>query len=292
LAAYDPVVSTIAFWHDVPYRWNHLSPQLLSGLSSIARARGWTVRNHESAQSLIDNPVDGMVLIDSGSGRLTSSDFIVTNATPTFAIMENGSAVDIIAGLGRVLHGADSIRPGAQGLTESTVAQLFTTWLDAIAPPSNGARIFLSYVHEDVRTVSTIAERLESCGFPVWFDRQALDPGMRWKHVIKSAICDGAAMIACFSTTSTGRVRSYMNEELTLAVEEIRARPSDRVWFIPARLDDCSVPDRLIGGGETLQDLQVVDLFPDLDQGIQRLVRSLNARRGPDEALSAAPRND
>jgi hypothetical protein len=66
-----------------------------------------------------------------------------------------------------------------------------------------------------------------------------------------------------------------MNEELVLAIEQLRQRPVDRSWFIPIRLDDCEVPDRTIGGGERLNDLQWVDLFPDWDEAVKGLLCAL-----------------
>lgn len=66
-----------------------------------------------------------------------------------------------------------------------------------------------------------------------------------------------------------------MNEELTLMIEELRQRPIDKSWFIPVRLDDCVIPDRPIGGGEYLHDLQRIDLFPDWDEGVRRIIAAL-----------------
>jgi hypothetical protein len=63
---------------------------------------------------------------------------------------------------------------------------------------------------------------------------------------------------------------------VTLAVEGIQRRRTDRTWFIPLRLTDCDVPDREIGGAETLRDIQSLDLFPDFDLGILQLVRALS----------------
>jgi len=63
-----------------------------------------------------------------------------------------------------------------------------------------------------------------------------------------------------------------MNEELVLAIEELRLRPTDMAWFIPVKLNRCEIPDRDIGAGATLQDLQYVELYQDWDAGIQRIV--------------------
>jgi hypothetical protein len=66
-----------------------------------------------------------------------------------------------------------------------------------------------------------------------------------------------------------------MNEELTLAVEELRQRSLDIAWFIPVRLAECVIPDREIGGG-TLRDLQTVDMFADWDRGILAIKNAID----------------
>src|SRR5205807_1790742 len=78
---------------------------------------------------------------------------------------------------------------------------------------------------------------------------------------IKGAIEDGAlAFVACFSSNSIAKEKSYQNEELTLAAEQLRLRPQDAVWLIPVRFDDCKVPYRDLGGGRTLDSINRVDL--------------------------------
>jgi len=79
-----------------------------------------------------------------------------------------------------------------------------------------------------------------------------------------------------FSAESVAKDQSYMNEELVLAIDELRLRPTDRAWFIPVRLNACSIPRRSIGGGETLTDIQWVDLSENWDVGVDKLVQTLN----------------
>jgi len=133
---------------------------------------------------------------------------------------------------------------------------------------------FISYVHEDAPTVTKIQRRLERAGIKVWRDREDLWPGESWRRRIRQAITDNAlAFIACFSNNSAARSASYQNEELILAVEQLRLRPPDQAWLIPVRLSDCMVPDLDIGAGRTLRDLQRVDLFDNhWDAGSRRLV--------------------
>jgi hypothetical protein len=66
-----------------------------------------------------------------------------------------------------------------------------------------------------------------------------------------------------------------MNEELNLAIDELRLRPTDRAWFIPLRLNECTIPDRAIGGGQQLSDIHYIDLSRNWDDGIRSLVEVL-----------------
>ena len=132
--------------------------------------------------------------------------------------------------------------------------------------------VFISYIRENIDDVGRLCNELTSRSIKVWLDRQALGPGDRWKREIKKAIRDGAFFIACFSKEYHKRAKTYMNEELTLAIEQIRQLHIDRKWFIPIKLDDCEIPDIDIGPGETLQDFNYVDLYEDWDTGIQSIV--------------------
>ena len=136
------------------------------------------------------------------------------------------------------------------------------------------SEVFISYVNEDRRAVDFIASILSENGVKVWLDREKLQPGARWKSAIREAIKNGTYFISIYSKQRQGRSVSYANEELVLAIEEIRKRPTDKSWFIPVTIDDCIVEDREIGGGELLSDLQRCDLT-DWVPGITRLLNVL-----------------
>lgn len=165
--------------------------------------------------------------------------------------------------------------------------------------PDGAPHVFLSYVHEDRETVARLVAELEALGFAVWLDRAQLGPGDRWKDEIRSAISQGAAFLACFSAAFGAKGRSYMREELALAVEELRLRPREQTWFVPVRLDSEPVPPLPISGHETLHDLQHVALFEEWESGIRRLacalrpvdaiVDDLLAGAGDVDARSALP---
>jgi hypothetical protein len=132
--------------------------------------------------------------------------------------------------------------------------------------------VFISYVRENQEQVNRLCQDLETHGVNVWLDRHSIKPGARWKSAIQEAIRKGNFFIACFSDEYTSKSKSYMNEELTLATEELRQYASDREWFIPVLLSECDVPARSIGAGETLMDINWVPLYENWEAGIQRIL--------------------
>ncbi|NOT08485.1 MAG: toll/interleukin-1 receptor domain-containing protein [Gemmatimonadales bacterium] len=131
--------------------------------------------------------------------------------------------------------------------------------------------IFVSYVREDFEIVDRLAIQLESYGLSVWLDREMISPGVRWRDAIRHAIRSGDLFLACFSPASAARERAFMNEELTLAIDELRLRPVERTWFIPVVFTGGTVPPRSISSVETLRDLQWTDLGTDWDAGVSAI---------------------
>ena len=134
---------------------------------------------------------------------------------------------------------------------------------------------FISYVHQDRDAVAKLQRILSSAGVPIWLDKEDLWPGEDWRLKIRRAITkESLVFIACFSKNSNARDMSYQNEELNLAVEQLRKRPPGGTpWLIPVRLDDCEIPEYEITPGRLLDSLQMVDLFgEDRENAASRLV--------------------
>jgi hypothetical protein len=150
------------------------------------------------------------------------------------------------------------------------------------------AHVFISYVRENAPQVDHLCLWLKADGVQVWLDREQLRPGQRWQHGIRDAIREGTFFIACFSKEYLAKERTYMNEELSFAIDELRLRPSNRSWFIPAILNGGEVPDRSIGGGECLRDLQWVDLENDWKSGVAAILDTIRASR-TNETVTSSP---
>ncbi len=164
---------------------------------------------------------------------------------------------------------------------------------------SANGHAFICYARVDSPAVDGVQNALETAGVQVWRDTVNLWPGEDWRARIRAAITGEAlAFIACFSSQGIAREKSFQNDELTLAIEQLRLRPPSTPWLIPVRLDDCAIPDYELGGGRTLSSIQRVDLFGDhraeelsrLSTAVLRILGSPEPddRGGPDSAGSEA----
>lgn len=146
--------------------------------------------------------------------------------------------------------------------------------------------VFFSYVQENRETIDDLVRVLVDYNVPVWLDRNDIPGGISWKEAIRKAIRHGDYFIACFSQEYEQKGRTYMNEELTLAIEEIRLRPRDTSWFIPIVLSG-RVPDWDIGAGRTLRDIQWIDFAEQSwEKGTNKLLQALGKNQEREESGS------
>ena len=137
------------------------------------------------------------------------------------------------------------------------------------------SHVFISYVRENQEQVNKLCAELAKHGVKVWLDKNDIKAGSRWQDAIEEAIREGAFFISCFSKEYNERNEAYMNEELTLAVDRLRKLSTDRIWFIPVKLNECEIPKRRISDVEKLTDLQWVELYKNWDEGIWRILESI-----------------
>jgi len=140
--------------------------------------------------------------------------------------------------------------------------------------PQNRPRVFLAYVDEDTEPVRRLRDALAAKRFDPWLDKAKLLPGQNWPRAIETAIHTSDFFIGCFSPRAV-RKRGSFQSELRFALECAQKTPLDEIYFIPVRLEQCEVPARVS------RQIQYVDLFPNWDAGVRRLlaVLSSEARR-------------
>lgn len=127
------------------------------------------------------------------------------------------------------------------------------------------ATIFLCYAQPDKPRVIDLYHKLSTDGFKPWMDQEDILPGQKWESAIKRAIRQSDFFVACLSSNSVNR-RGFLQKEIRTALGILDEMLDDDIYLVPARLENCSIPEPLIH-------LQWVDLFA--SNGYEKLVRSL-----------------
>jgi hypothetical protein len=137
--------------------------------------------------------------------------------------------------------------------------------------PQSRPRVFVAYVVEDLEPARRLCQALRAQDCSPWLDKDRLLPGQNWPRAIERAIEISDVFVACFSPRSVSK-RGQFQSELRFALHCARRVPIDQVFLIPVRFERCAVPPGIF------DHVQYVDLFPDWERGMKRLVRSI--RRG------------
>ncbi|HEY6341265.1 MAG TPA: toll/interleukin-1 receptor domain-containing protein [Bryobacteraceae bacterium] len=131
-----------------------------------------------------------------------------------------------------------------------------------------GLRVFICHSSGDKKEVSTLYHRLRRDGFAPWLDEENILPGQGWEAEIRQAVRDSDIVVVCLSRSSITK-EGYVQTEIKLALDVAEEKPEGTIFVIPARLEDCKVPQRLVG-------FHWVDLFD--TRGYDRLVAALRTR--------------
>lgn len=131
-------------------------------------------------------------------------------------------------------------------------------------------RVFISYAREDYVAADRLHEDLKRAGLRPWLDKKDLIGGQDWKLEIKKAVRMSRCFIALFSLVSVQK-RGYVQREYKLALDVLDEFAEGEIFAIPVRLDNCEIPY------EKFRALEYVDLFPDWNQGVERLLRSFGS---------------
>jgi hypothetical protein len=141
--------------------------------------------------------------------------------------------------------------------------------------------IFLAHASEDKDAARRLYSHLKSNGLRPWLDEIDLLPGQNWPVEITKAIDRSDIFIACLSTHSVQK-QGYVQKEFRLALNAYAERPPGSIYLIPAKLDDCEVPDlQLPHMGISLRDIQWIELWK--ENGFERLVNAIRHRHGGPE---------
>jgi hypothetical protein len=121
--------------------------------------------------------------------------------------------------------------------------------------------------------VDRLTKESQKSGVPVWLDRHDIAPGTRWRV----ATCNPKRnfFYRMFFREYYERDKTYMSEEISITIDELRLRPSDRTLVHSDLLNKTHIPSRPISSVEDLGDINAINLYQDWNVGIERLLRVL-----------------
>lgn len=126
-------------------------------------------------------------------------------------------------------------------------------------------QVFLSAGRDDSPRLQAVYRTLGDAGFSPWLDVLDILPGTDWRAEIRRAIAESDVFLFFVSEASVSK-RGYVNEELSVAINEARMRPTGVPYIIPVRLDPVLPPP-------VLHEYQWVDLFE--RDGIEKLLTAV-----------------
>lgn len=136
--------------------------------------------------------------------------------------------------------------------------------------PKRPLKVFLCHARDDKLKTRELYRYLRKRGIQPWLDAEDLVGGQDWRVEIPKAIKASDAIIICLSKNSINK-EGFVQAEITFALEKALEVPQGRIFIIPARFEDCEVPNNL-------ERFHWVDLFE--EDGFPKLMRSLKTRAG------------
>jgi len=128
-------------------------------------------------------------------------------------------------------------------------------------------QVFIAYVEEDLPLARRLRDGVAAAGCVAWLDKDKLLPGQDWPRAIRRAVEISDAFVACFSPRSIAK-RGPFQSELRWALQCAQRMPLDETFVVPVRFETCTVPRQI------QERVQYVDLFPDWEAGMKKVVRA------------------
>ena len=129
-------------------------------------------------------------------------------------------------------------------------------------------KVFLCHASDDKSAVQQLYSRLIKDGVDAWLDKEKLIPGQNWKIEIQKTVRNSDIVIVCLSAQSMNK-EGFVQKEIKIALDTADEKPEGTIFIIPARLENCDVPERI-------NQYQWVDLFS--DNGYEWLMKALQLR--------------
>jgi len=113
-------------------------------------------------------------------------------------------------------------------------------------PPLHARRlkVFLCHARGDREEVEDLYGRLDNQGVQPWLDKRDIYAGEDWELAIRNAIRESDVVLVCLSPASVTHT-GFVQKEIQIALDEAEKRPEGTIFIIPAKLKECTIPERL-----------------------------------------------
>jgi hypothetical protein len=142
--------------------------------------------------------------------------------------------------------------------------------------------VFISYAREDRVWAERIYMDLRKQEINAWIDVRCLPAGANWKLEIKKAIRKSKYFILLLSKNSINK-RGFVQNEIKEAIDVVKELPKGSIFLIPTRLDESKPID------DELNELNWVDLIPNYQYGLSRILSSLILQKSTPLIYSSGP---
>lgn len=193
-----------------------------------------------------------------------------TTAAIVYALERYGMVDDKPALVVFLSYVATTVGSDKQEQIQKWCERLIDNALPASAPavPDKQWDVFVCYAKEDLECARTLYAELRKAGVTPWMAYEDILPGQDWEYEITQALTRSRYVLALLSSNSVSR-HGFIQKELTHALDVVNDLPPSSIFLIPARLDKCEPLET------RLQRLHWVDLFPDYNEGLRRILRVL-----------------
>ncbi len=164
-------------------------------------------------------------------------------------------------------HGPQAVSIRSMPTREETVGVAATQFIETHGV-GRQLRVFLCHAACDKPKVRALYLALMHPSLDVWFDEERLLPGHDWEHEIGRAMHETDVVIICLSEAAVSKT-GFVQKEIRYALDLAERQPEGAICVIPAKLERCSVPDRL-------SRWQWVDIAE--ERGLERLMLALCRR--------------
>lgn len=133
--------------------------------------------------------------------------------------------------------------------------------------------VFLSYAKEDRSAARKLYADLIRSGISVWFDEESLEPGQDWILEIEQAIQSSKYFVVLLSNNSVSK-QGIVQKEVKRAIDKLAEFAPRTIFLIPCRLEEVRPAYK------ELERIHWVDLFPDYERGLSKLVECITRKGG------------